>query len=228
MSVVRADALAPFTLASPHGTLVGLPVDREATREALLARLHPEEAALASSWGDARVRTFVAGRLALRAALVELSTPAGEPILRSARGAPQLGSSVRASISHKDEVAVALAAVGTSACVGVDVEILSASRSDISRHVLTERERAELSSLDEGMRRRELLVRFSLKEALYKALDPYVQRYVGFLEVEVNPLDDGSAAFTLRLEKGEGAFDADGAWLIRGDVVITTAQVRPR
>jgi enterobactin synthetase component D len=221
-----------FLMRERHGVLVGLPIEQALARDDLLAQLPPEEAALAATWGDARVRTFVAGRLALRAALEELGAEVRGPILRTARGAPVLPPGVRASVSHKDEVAVALVAervAGDDAShVGVDVELLSPPRSDVSRHVLTDAERAELAPLDEEARRRALLVRFSLKEALYKALDPFVQRYVGFLEVEARPLDDGGAAFQLDLAEGALAFHAEGRWLVQGDVVLTTARVRRR
>ena len=37
------------------------------------------------------------------------------------------------------------------------------------------------------------MLRFSIKEAVYKALNPVLQRYISFLEVEVEPNLDGSA-----------------------------------
>ena len=52
--------------------------------------------------------------------------------------------------------------------------------------MLTEAEQAEIASLAERDRAREVTVRFSAKEAIYKAIDPFVRRYVGFQEVEVD------------------------------------------
>lgn len=37
------------------------------------------------------------------------------------------------------------------------------------------------------------MLRFSMKEAVYKALNPILERYISFLEVEVQPNIDGSA-----------------------------------
>lgn len=220
---------APFVLRSVHGVLVGLPVPRTTPRAELLSRLPPDEAAVAATWGDPRVRTFTTGRLALREALKELGADVRGPILPNHRGAPMLPAGLRASVSHKDEIAVALATAGGEAHLGVDVELLTPPRDDVSRHVLTVSERAELAPLDEEARRRELLVRFSLKESLYKALDPFVERYVGFLEVEARPGDDGGAAFSFALKQGEGPFEAEGRWLVRDDdVIITSARVRRR
>ena len=43
----------------------------------------------------------------------------------------------------------------------------------------------------------ELKLRFSLKEAVFKALFPIVQRHVGFAEVEVRPLGNGTCELSL-------------------------------
>jgi len=214
-----------FVLRGPHGVIVGRPIDPAVVRDELLSRIHPDEAALAQTWGDLRVRTFVAGRLALREALREIGDTANVPILRSPRGAPVTSSGVSASISHKDTLAVALATRANVGHVGVDVELLSLPREDVSRHVLTEVERGELAVFDAETRKRELLLRFSLKEALYKALDPYVQRYVGFLEVEVRPTKNGTALFSLALKNGEGPFVVEGTHAFVGDAIVTTSRV---
>lgn len=221
-----------FVERAPFGVLVGVRVESGARAE-LLARVHPDEAALAATWGDLRVRTFVAGRTALRAALRALAVDdADAPVLRTARGAPLVSERVRASVTHKEEIAVALACradlTGAGAFhVGVDVEVPPGPKDDVSRHVLTPREVAELDALSPDARRREVLLRFSLKEALYKALDPFVQRYVGFHEVEVRPRVDGGAAFTLALkDASDGAFAVEGEHREIGGAFVTMVQVR--
>jgi 4'-phosphopantetheinyl transferase EntD len=207
----------------------------------LLTFIHADERALTEKWGELRVRTFAAGRVALRAALADVGVHIDGPILRDARGAPVLPAGVLASVSHKDELAVAMAQLddGHDARVGVDVELLDeplptssrAKRIDVTKHVLTEREIAELAGLDAETRRIETLARFSLKESLYKALDPFVTRYVGFLEVEARRNDDGTARFELALTKGEGPFDVEGLWSVVTDpmpCILTSVRVRRR
>jgi enterobactin synthetase component D len=222
-----------------HGVVMALPIGDDVRAPDLLPAIHDGERALTEKWGELRVRTFAAGRVALRAALGEVGVHIEGPILRDARGAPLLPAGVLASVSHKDELAVAMAQLddGNGARVGVDVELIdeanarSSKRIDVTKHVLTEREIAELAHLDERARRIEMLTRFSLKEALYKALDPFVQRYVGFLEVEARRSADGTASFELALTNGEGPFDVDGAWSITNDpmpCVLTSVRVRRR
>jgi enterobactin synthetase component D len=170
------------------------------------------------------------GRLTARAALAALGVEIAGPIPRDDRGAPRLSAPLSLSLSHKDEVAAALVALEGQAHVGVDVEELSAldRARDIAAHVLTERERAELASLDDEARRREVLVRFALKEALYKALDPTVRRYVGFHEVEARAPgagDERPADFALALAQGEGPFAVTARLLLVDDLAIALVRV---
>jgi 4'-phosphopantetheinyl transferase EntD len=67
---------------------------------------------------------------------------------------------------------------------------------------------------------------FSLKEALYKALDPLVGRHVGFQEASLTLLPDGSAEIALALSRDDGAFSAAGFWTQVEDHFLTTARVQ--
>jgi 4'-phosphopantetheinyl transferase EntD len=203
------------------------------TSAALLAHVRPEEAATAAAWGERRRRTFAMGRLAAREALAAFGADVALPILPDDRGAPCVPAPLCLSLSHKDEVAAALVAASGAARVGVDVEPLTPREHarDIAAHVLTEAERAELLPLDEDARRREVLVRFALKEALYKALDPFVRRYVGFLEVEVRPHGDddaGELEVVLTLPAAErGAYRAEGRLLLVDELAVALVRVAP-
>jgi 4'-phosphopantetheinyl transferase EntD len=217
-----------FDLELEHGRCVGMWLpDGEAAVEALAeAGLLPEERALAHSLTAARRRTWVGGRLAMRTALGRLGLEP-PPILPDARGAPALPEGVVGSITHKEGLAAALVARDPRAAVrvGLDVELDVVRPLDISSRVLAEDELDELAGLDPEARAREVLLRFSAKEAVYKALDPFVQRYVGFKEVSVSTLADGGASVTLRLARGEGPFAIDVCWRRLGGIVLTTARV---
>jgi 4'-phosphopantetheinyl transferase EntD len=207
----------PDLVETPHGVLaiVALPEDELA----LASTLHPEEIALTGPFAPRRVRTFAGGRYALRAAMTAARLDFSGPILRDDRGAPIVPAGVRASLSHGDDVACALVAVGFAGQVGVDIETIARLKPNISRLILTERERAIVK--DEP---RELALRFSLKESFYKAIDPYVRRYIGFHEVEVDPLEDGTARFVHQV----GAFIVDARWVLRGPHVISTVRASSR
>ena len=123
--------------------------------------------------------TFTAGRRALCEALGETVEPA--QIGKSDRGAPIVPRG-HGSIAHKTGpervVAVAIAAPHL---VGIDVERALPPRQAIERRILTPRELARL-----GPDRRTVALVFAIKEAIYKAVDPVVRRYVGFTEVELD------------------------------------------
>jgi phosphopantetheine--protein transferase-like protein len=223
-----------FDLALAHGRCIGvrLPGADDEIRAMAEGVLVPEERAFAAGLTPIRRRTWVGGRSALRRALEVAGMVPPRAILPDDRKAPCLPEGIAGSISHKESLAVALVAREEGARVGVDVEIergaVAGRRNvDIASHVLAEDELPELAALAEEERAREVLLRFSAKEAIYKALDPYVRRYVAFHEVSVTPREDGTAVVRQRLNEGQGQFAVEVTWRRMDDVVLTTARVRP-
>jgi len=176
---------APERVATPHGTVVLVELGEEL--DAALAALPAAEREHASRLSPVRRREFVTGRTALHAAIGDREAP----ILADDRGAPALPAGWVGSISHKGALAAAIAAPAGDGWVGVDVERAAPPRVDIAGRILTPREQAQLP--DRG---RAVTLRFAIKEAIYKAIDPHLRRYVGFTEVELE-LEQG-------LEQGEG------------------------
>ncbi len=81
-------------------------------------------------------------------------------------------------------------------------------RTDIASRVLTSDELAAIppSGLE---RAAAVLLRFSAKEAIYKALDPWVHRFVAFHEASVSHAPDGALSGRLALAGGEGPFSLE-------------------
>lgn len=177
---------------------LALPEPTSPRVEEALAALPDKERGLAARFGARRRVTFAGGRYALRALLDGEAERCG-PILWNERGAPSLPAGLRASISHKDDVAVAFDAGRGEGAAGVDLEARAAKSRDVASYVLTATELGRLGGLDDVSRDDEVLLRFSAKEALYKVLDPYLHRFIGFHEVEVEPAADGTCAVKLLL-----------------------------
>jgi 4'-phosphopantetheinyl transferase EntD len=190
----------------PHGRCVGVAIPADVDEAVLRA----EERAFAAQLSEARRPTWTAGRVALRTALEDLVIDAG-PLLATDRGAPRLPATAAGSISHKEALAVGLAA-RDSARLGIDLELVAPLRVDIARRVLAPEEQTAVAGLGPEARAREVLLRLSCKEAIYKALDPFVRRYVGFHEVTVEPQADGTASTTATLAHGEGPFTIEVRW----------------
>lgn len=202
-----------------HGLLVAISVPPATDPETLVALLPPEEQVIAAAFGDRRKLTFASGRAVLHHALARLGVAVQGAVLRDDRGAPLFPRGVIGSVSHKESIACALVArAGMGVHIGVDVEKIGAVRPEHGSLILTDAERVRLrGALD-------LVLALSLKESLYKALDPFVRRYVGFKEVEVFIESDGTARFVLDID--EGPYRAEGTWSEEQGHVITTARVR--
>ena len=144
----------------------------------------------------------VLGRAAMRAALAmpDADIPSDD------RGAPCLPAGWLGSISHKQGRAAALVAPddGAGARIGIDLEHAVAPRQPIERRILQPRERFS--------DRREVSLYFAVKEAIYKAIDPFLRRYVGFTEVEVS-LADRRVITELPVDVDIWWCEHDGCWL---------------
>jgi enterobactin synthetase component D len=190
-----------------------------------LSRLHPDERALAETLRGFRQAEFVGGRLAARDAMQALGRRTG-PVLRGVRGEPVAPPGVSLSISHKRHLAVAVAARSEFGGLGVDLEVLEPEREGIQQRVLVSEELESLEALEPDRRWTSTVLRFSIKEAIYKALAPRLQRYIGFEEAIVHPSTDGTAEVRLALTEGASplALDARYAWLDRS--VLATVRVQ--
>lgn len=182
--------------------------------DALEPELSPGERAYASTLPERRRRTYVGGRAAMRRALAGLGVADAAEIGVDDRGAPVLPSGVAGSIAHKDEVAVAHAARSADgSTLGVDVELSRRLSDGVVRRVLRDEELEELALRGVLAASEVALERFAVKEAIYKAIDPFLRRYVGFREVRL-------------CETRGGLLRAEGEAIEGLDVVARVARVR--
>jgi enterobactin synthetase component D len=223
-----ADFQIAFHHATPHGVLcaVNIPDRPDPVPEEVLASLHAPERKLATELRMYRQVQYVGGRIAMRGALRQLGAPE-RPVLPDERGTPKLPVGFTGSISHKRDLAIAMVARDNGWTLGVDLEDYAPARPNIARAVLRDTELAAIEELPPERAWIELLVRFSIKESVYKAIDPYVRRYVDFKEAEVETSVDGRALVTLHLQRGEGPFEVDARFDWLDGRLLTSARIRP-
>lgn len=184
---------------------------------------------------------FAGGRVAMRRALTVLGADAAasEPILMTDEGAPKLAPDVLGSISHTRGLALAVAATrppsqaAVAMAVGVDVESTSRSLSPrAATRCLHEAERQTLGrrSASEGVAdanavAADLLLRVSIKEALYKAVHPLVPSSMRWHSVQVYPHEDGACDVVCdELERDLGArLDVSASWRVCEGFYVSTA-----
>lgn len=221
-----------FDLQLPEGQCVGIELT-EADEEIALQGwsdashwvhecLHPDEVHYGQQQTPSVRKSFLLGRLAIRAALGN-----EQPCLKDSYGRPTLPSSHLGSISHKGSLGVALIAPSLPMTgIGVDIERQETNRRSIAKKVLTQREIQSIGRLENVSPDQEVLLRFSLKEAIYKAAHPLINQYVGFQEAEVTPMEDGTATCVWYLESGvEPKFSTFTAhWRKVDDYFLTSAQ----
>jgi 4'-phosphopantetheinyl transferase EntD len=210
----------------PFGCLaaVSLPSDLAPVPPEVFARLDPEEQSLGRELKGRRQVAFVGGRIAFRMAAASARLPTG-PLLTGPRGEPTLPPGVAGSIAHKRTLAIALVGPSSRGTLGVDLEELLPDRSAIARRVLRPEEVAAVTCTPPEARWREILLRFSVKEALYKALHPLLRRYVHFDEasVAIGPGDD--VGLVLHLRGRAPALLAAARFREREGLVIAEARV---
>jgi enterobactin synthetase component D len=199
---------------TPHGRCLIVELD-QAAREDTTA-LVGVEVSHAAALGPVRKREFIAGRAALRSLL-------GEPvaIVADDRGAPVLPAGWVGSISHKADRAAALIAPAGDGFVGLDIELAAPPRQPIEKRILTAREQQRIN---DG---RDVTLHFAIKEAIYKAVDPMVRRYVGFTEVELEIARDGSCSVHI-LDPARLPVVVDAWWQERDGLWLATARAKRR
>jgi 4'-phosphopantetheinyl transferase EntD len=198
-------------LAANHRVLYSAASDDITTEEVIFGRVKEQT-------NKARLNKFIGGRIALRRALNEVMPTSyphdAESIMRDQWGAPQLSRNITGSISHKDFLCVGAAAVDPHGRVGVDLEhVNNKAATTLWRRILTEEEKAHLGSLASlgySLEEETLLI-FSFKEAVYKAIHPFLARSVDFQEVEILPRLSGKADVRFHLKTGED-FEVDAHW----------------
>jgi 4'-phosphopantetheinyl transferase EntD len=180
---------------------VGLRGGRET--HALPPRLHPiEEEALGPRAVEGRRLFFALGRAAARDALRELEGTEPVAIPRAPSGEPVWPASIVGSISHSHEVAVAV--VGRRedyAGLGVDVEDRARGPSPRAARLVCRPSEMDWVDPESGTDRLARL--FSAKEAVFKALFPIEQVWLGFADAELRWLHE-EEGFEARVLKRVG------------------------
>ncbi len=216
-----------FRHANAHGVLVAfrIPDAPSPVPTEVISRLHPEEAERARTLQGYRQVQFVGGRLAARAARKTVGAPPG-PLLSDERGAPVPPKGWACSISHKNDVAIAMFSRARLGAIGVDIEAYGPKRMRIANRVLRPEELAAVAPLPEDRRWIDTLIRFSIKESIYKALAPELKRYIGFHEASVRPHLNGTADVQLFLEPAAGPYEVDARFEFLHQKVLTSVRVR--
>ena len=221
-----------FRTAETHGVYFGVSLPKSGDiPETVWKSLHPIEQKIARTLQGKRKIAFVGGRVAARMALKTLQQDK-LGIDRDKFGAPMIAnphSTLTLSITHKSDQAIALINRQRHVTVGIDLEHFHPPRMGIANKVLTPTEHDRLRALPPERQWGYLLMIFSFKEAIYKALAPKWKRYIGFDEAEVEPKTDMTAKVSIRPVKNDILpLELTARYIWHGDSIITSIQARWR
>ncbi|MEU8588720.1 4'-phosphopantetheinyl transferase superfamily protein [Streptomyces sp. NPDC048664] len=198
--------------------------------------LYPQEEAVVARAVDKRRREFVTVRACARRAMARLGVPE-QPVVPGERGAPGWPKGVIGSMTHCDGYgAAALARAGELASLGIDAEPHEPLPEGVADVITLPAERERLRGLARShpsVHWDRLL--FSAKESVYKAWYPLTERWLDFLEadVDIDPGDGsgGVGGFRARLlvagpvVAGRRIEAFDGRWTTGRGLVATSVVV---
>jgi len=190
--------------------------------------LHPVEFSYAATLAPRRASTWIAGRLAIREAMRDIGEIGESPVMSYPRGAPIMPPGISGSISHKADTDLVTATVLVAArdrqAIGVDIEFADRPCGQIGTAVLTGEEITQIDSLPPDKRSFETLLRFSIKEAVYKAIDPFLHRFVDYKEISVFPDDAGRVLIQWHPAPPATPGNIEARWMVRDGLIITTTK----
>lgn len=191
--------------------------------------LHPSEADVVARAVPVRVKEFTLGRTCARRALARFGH-AEAPIPRGTHGAPIWPDGMAGSITHtRAFFAAAVASRAQYRSLGIDAEEIGRVAPELWPTLFQPDERARLQRLPPDQRELESTLRFSAREAFYKAQSPVSGAWVDFLDVA---LETGDGWFEVEVLSPIAGFCARGAryrgrWTIH-ETAVVSAMLLPR
>jgi 4'-phosphopantetheinyl transferase EntD len=162
--------------------------------------LHADEEAHVARAVDKRRLEFALGRTCARRALSRLGVNA--PVLASNPDrSVAWPEAAWGSITHADEYCAAIAALRCDVRgLGIDAEVRTRVHEKLWKTIASEREIAWLRSAGEEASLLRAALLFSAKESFYKAQYCVTRAWVGFHDVHLNVLDDGTFSVELLVD----------------------------
>jgi 4'-phosphopantetheinyl transferase EntD len=165
-----------------------------------LSGLLPEEERLVAGAVESRRREFTTGRNCARLALQQLGMAPTAIGIGSFRE-PLFPAGVSGSITHTREYcAAAVVRIGAALSIGIDAEFNQPLNRAVADLVLTPSERQMICAFDYGCCADALV--FSIKEAFFKAVFPFLLQYLEFSDSVVT-LSAADRTFRVSLQNAD-------------------------
>lgn len=185
-------------------------------------QLSGAEMSAVSNACEQRQIEFSTGRHLLRK-LLRLFGRQDTELLRGNSGAAVLPAGYCGSLSHSGGLcAAALSPVGRVVSIGIDIEKITRLSGDECRLFMPPDEYERLRYADDEQRLHLPVIAFSVREAVYKCLNPVYGRWIDYLDAEVAFAGAGDFSLAVKVWGYEG-IDMRCRYEIMGETVFTTA-----
>lgn len=184
------------------------------------------EKSLTHKMGKKRLNEFRAGRFCMRRALAELNFT-NTSILIGGNREPVLPSNIVGSISHCSNLAGAIALKNTQiSSIGIDIELSQGLEDKLIPIVCTSNEQSNLDSF--GNRNLNAMLLFSIKESVYKCLNPLLRIWLDFhdLDIKLQENDSYSVVFTKPEHVGIEKYQFVGRYAMTSRNIFTSCSIR--
>ncbi len=219
----------------PDNTVIAMSLGAPADFE-----LHPEEQSLTGSMAKKRLEDFKSSRYVASLALNQLGYE-NFPLLINQHRGPVWPRTVVGSLTHCDGIAFAVANYNSAVrSIGIDLEAYTTMAPNLYRMICSEQELTHLQQFEQP----ELMAKviFSVKESIYKCLNPLLNEWIDFKDVsiELDPqarkyraAPNSKIAAQLKMEFIEGGWLVDGEYLysccwLNGSTSITESVASPQ
>jgi 4'-phosphopantetheinyl transferase EntD len=159
-----------------------------------------ELACIAEAHDNSYRESFLRGRAAARSALFQLTQHPPQPLVRApGTRHPLWPDGICGSISHTADKALCVVAYRTDLrSIGIDIEESSRDAYKLLTKIALPEERAWIEAASN--KHRAAITLFSLKESIYKAINPVDSYPLGFFDVAVMPQESSFTNFTCRAQ----------------------------
>lgn len=163
-------------------------------------RLYAQEQALTHNMSTRRFEDFSAGRYCIKSALKKLGIN-NYPVLIGNSRQPILPNNVSASISHTNKLIAAVAVKShTISSIGIDLEQPIPLEQELLTLVCHQQEIKYLRTQNNPLLCAKII--FSIKESIYKCLNPLANIWIDFHDVEILSLhENGDFAAKLKNQR---------------------------
>lgn len=187
--------------------------------------LLPEEEQLSLRMKTNRKQEFQAGRACARILLTDMGY-INFPLLRGDYNEPIWPDTIVGSITHADGLCVVTIAKNTDFIgIGIDIEKFIDLESSILQSICTDHEIKYLSSVSEP---KLVSVFFSIKESIFKCVNPILHRWIDFTEIHTT-INPETNQFTCRHVNNDEDMDIfskiSGKWSVIDEYVYTSAWI---